>query len=86
MKIVCTNNTLWELDTIKNRYILKREYNLTIGKTYDVRKQLDSNTNISFNSQLPISVIDDLGYPIWISQGFVTLDNWRETQLNKLNI
>lgn len=71
MKIVCIDNTK---DGVKVS-------NLTLGKVYD------SLTDIIDTSKYRIVIVNDKGVKEWYNNElFISLEEWREKQLNDLRI
>jgi hypothetical protein len=69
-KIVCINNTYDDGDIIEG---------LTINKVYNVENWDKTLTDAVY-------IINDLGNHegYYMSDFFITIDNWREQQLNKI--
>ena len=74
MKVVCINDLNEKGEKI---------YNLTKGKTYDV---LNSWIDGNKNKKIYI-ILDDIEYTVFYDeQNLMPLQQWREIQLNKLEI
>ena len=69
-KIVCINNTYEDGDIIEG---------LTINKVYNIEKWDKALTDVVY-------IINDLGNleGYFMSDFFITIDKWREQQLNKI--
>ena len=69
-KIVCVNNTYEDGDIIEG---------LTINKVYNIEKRDKALSDAVY-------IINDLGNleGYFMSDFFITIDRWREQQLNKL--
>ena len=73
MKVVC----------IKKYLSTELRYELTYGKTYDIITG-KGNYDFATNNHL---VLNDRNFIEWYSKDtFITLEEWREHQLNKLDI
>ena len=71
MKIVCVNNIGYESE-------------LTIGKTYDLILRITAHQSSSRRFS-PYKVLNDLGQVYSFNEErFITLEEWRESQLNKI--
>jgi hypothetical protein len=85
MKLVCINNVELGRDSRGNPR--HKTLPLTIGKIYEVDDKLvvDSSNPIKELSKLVFILSDDNDENrFYTSSNFVTLDIWREMQLNKL--
>lgn len=83
MKVKCiSNDALWKSPNEINDMMLEDMNDiLTVGKIYDVIKQ---DEGIIYNDYF---IEHDKGGRRWLCKSrFVTIDVWRETQLNELGI
>jgi hypothetical protein len=71
MKVICISIT-----TLSGRIVK----GLTLGKIYDV-------ITLSEGNMWLVKIVDDNGQELWYNdEVLITLDEWRERQLNKLKI
>lgn len=81
MKLVCINDKIIQTDSMGNDYLKKDDF-LEVGKVYDLPYyKLDSY--LTFN-HVRIWVEDGLYSLVFPKENFVTLEEWREMQLNKI--
>jgi uncharacterized protein (DUF2225 family) len=72
MKVICINKTSW---------LFKNLVNLTPGKTYDVIRKNENQTNSRYKYKL----MDDDGIIKWYDNDVVMdLEEWREMRLNEI--
>ena len=74
MKLMCVNNISMEQDYVPP---------ITIGKIYETA--ILSNTHDTWVEDMNYKIINDNGFSSWeLIENFITLEEWREQQLNKI--
>ena len=88
MKVVCINNKVSRLDS-KGFSYTKIDPILVIGKIYEIYM-----TPVEFEICSVVGIVDNkrtstyeiIGDRVYDKELFITLEEWRELQLNKLDI
>lgn len=85
MKLVCVNDKILRRDSMGNEYLKKDDF-LEVGKVYDLPYyELDRYLSSSY---IRFWFDDKTEYGshslIFSKENFVTLEEWREIQLNKI--
>lgn len=82
LKLICIDDVTEPLGDVNN--YLNTEKDLTWGKEYEIRHKYDMDY---YDSRLIISIVNDLGIKAeYFLSRFITLEDFRELQLNKLGL